>query len=378
MREFFSCGLALSLAFVAAPATAQVVVFVAAQNNTNVALRAGNSSARGGWANFERELQGPGNTLLFSTRPRLFQGADGSVELVTERGERAATVRFDFPYVGNDTAVLELAPGFYGYIEYRDEGMSRHRLSVDIRRQLQPPVLTRLPRTGNGVVRGRISWDPASLQVARSQPRNSGRPSATLALRIPSMAEAVKQTFVLQGKSPSVFAELDPSENRPDSYQGRPGYFTEWLSAGQVRWGKSDETGIAFELYDLPTDVPLSVSLRQREPAEQRFAPGPAEQAPLPATLVPPARNGPKFQVRVEYANRFRGPLSESMPHYDNLNITLHPAWMSDDNGDGTVTSLDSVSARLQREFLTRVNPNPLKATTLPGGSVKIKKGKLK
>lgn len=368
----YSVGLSvLTLAVLAPASTAQVVVIVEAQNNTNAALRAGNSTSVSGWNKFEKEPVAPGELLRFLTKPRMFRGAEGSVELVTVTGERAATVRFDFPYVGNDTATLELAPGFYGYIDHEDEGMSRHLLKVDLRRLVRPPVVVDVPRTGIGVVRGRISWDLAQLQARRSSSRGGNRPSETFALKTLSIAELVKKALEPRARAPRKFAELDPSENRPHTFQGKQGIFDAFATVGQVRWLGSMETSLDFEIYDLPLDVPLGLGLVSHEDLAKRLVPGPDARAPLPATLIPPARTAPKFSVRLEYASPFRGPLSEASPRYDSFNVTLQPLWLSEDNGDGSgALSLDAASAKRQATVLSRVNPNPLKGAgklKLPG-----------
>ena len=341
---------------------AQVMVMVEAQNNTNTAMRAGNSSSVSGWNKFDKEPAPMGETLRFYTKARMFRGAEGSVELVTVAGERAATVRFDFPYVGNDTAILELAPGFYGYIDHEDEGLSRHVLHVDLRRLVRPPVVVDVPRTGGGVVRGRISWDLAHIQARHSSPRVGNRPSETFALKTLRIAELVKKALEPRARAPRKFAELDPSESRPHTFQGKQGIFDSFATVGQVRWLGSTETSLDFELYDLPLDVPLGLGLIPRDDLGKRLAPGPDERAPLPATLIPPARTAPKFSVRLEYASPFRGPLSEASPRYDSFNVMLQPLWLSEDNGDGSgAISLDAASAKRQATVLSRINPSPLK-----------------
>ena len=374
MKTHISLLNTIVLATLAPASMAQVVVIVEAQNNTNTALRAGNSTSVSGWWRFEKELVAPGGTLEFRTKNRMFRGAEGSVELVTGAGERAATVRFDFPYVGNDTAILELAPGFYGYIDHEDEGLSRHVLHVDLRRLVRPPVVVDVPRTGSGVVRGRISWDLAHLQARRSSPRGGSRPSEAFALKTLSTAEIIKRALEPRARAPKKFAELDPSASRPHTFQGKQGIFGAFDTVGQVRWLASTETSLDFEIYDLPVDVPLSLSLLSRDDLSKRLAPGPEERAPLPATLIPPAKTAPKFSVRLEYASPFRGPLTEASPRYDSFNVSLQPLWLSEDNGDGTgALSLDAASAKRQATVLSRINPNPLKGM----GKLKLP-GKLK
>ena len=89
MRVYWFGLSALALVAIAPASRAQVIVIVEAKNNTNVSLRAGNSTSVSGWGNFEKELVAAGGTLRFSTKPRMFRGAEGAVELVTEAGERA-------------------------------------------------------------------------------------------------------------------------------------------------------------------------------------------------------------------------------------------------------------------------------------------------
>ncbi len=378
----YSVGLSiLALAALAPASTAQVVVIVKAQNNTNSALRAGNRTSVSGWVTFDKEPVAPGETLTFATKPKMFRGAEGNVELVTVTGERAATVRFDFPYVGNDTAILELTPGFYGYIDHEDEGLSRHVLHVDLRRLVRPPVVVVLPRTGSGVVRGRISWDTAHIQARRSPTRGGSRPSETFALKAQSIAEIIKKALQPTASAPTEFAELDPSEFRPNTYQGKQGLFVgRLLRVGQVRWLKSDANGVDFEIYDLPLDVLLRLRLTPLEDLGKRFEPGDEEKAPRPSTLIPPAQSAPKFSVRLEYASPFSGPLTDATPRYDSFNVSLQPLWVSEDNGDGSgALSLDAASAKMQETVLSRINPSPLKGAGGLKGAGRIKlPGKLK
>jgi len=330
---------------VAAPqvAAAQASVQVSVTNETGLPIKAVNNTIQGRWGQFDTA---PSTTSLqFSAQgSSSWVGVSGSVTLRTENGEPVGTLSFNFPWVGDDTITLSCNPPFYGYVDYQEVFSRDHRITVLLQRQRKATTTLNLPTTGPGIVRGRLSWDPSRVTAKNGQ----------------AMAEAVKRFLAIKAKAPSVFYEVDPATAPKQSYQGRAGGYDNIVAVGQLRWLASDSRGIGFELYDLPTDVPLYLKAVTLADPKNLFQNGPGEAAPSPTLMFPPAKSAPTFSVRIDTASPFRGPLEPGNPLYPNYNLSLEPVWQSEGGDGGGTSSIDPVTARLRSAALSRINPSPL------------------
>lgn len=342
MKTLFFAGALL----VAAPqvAAAQAYVKVTVTNETGLPIKAVNNTIQGRWGQFDTAASA--TELLFAAQGNSsFVGISGSVTLRTESGEPVGTLSFNFPWIGDDTITLSCNPPFYGYVDYQEAFSRDHRITVLLQRQRKPTTTISLPKTGPGVVRGRLSWDPSRITAKNGQ----------------AMAEVVKRFLTVKAKAPSVFYELDPAVSPGQSYQGRSGGYDNIATVGQLRWLAGDSQGIGFELYDLPTDVPLFLKAVTLADPKNLFQNGPGEAAPSPILMFPPAKSAPTFSVRIDTASPFRGPLEPGNPLYSNYNLSLEPLWQGESNDGGGTSSIDPVTARMRAAALSRINPSPLR-----------------
>lgn len=286
------------------------------------------------------------STPTLRLRASLARGIAGSLEIWVGE-ERAGILYFDNPFIGSAECRIDWGEKWAGEFSWETSGFLGCLMDVKIgslKRLTQPMVRVPIPTIGIGVIRGRIAWDKNNILTVPGK----------------TYPEAVQQFLLLQVRAPREFQIVDPIFKPKELYQGQLGFYGEHRPVGRLRWVAMSETELTFELYDLPTDVPLTVEYRRQAPSKTFFVPGPANPRPDPLTLVPPTRGDPEFVVEVDVQSRFSQPLPSAAPRFDGVVLALFGSWQAP-GSDGVGTSLDPAVARYRQAALSRINPNPLR-----------------